>query len=301
MKTQSYILFTSALLLSPTFAIEAPEDDAPPPPAVGGSTFSAPPVIQAAPSQDTAFLGVVTSEVPEILAEHLKLSAGQGILVRSLMPEGPAAKAGISANDIITRVGELAIRTPEDLSRAIANHQPSDVVSIQLIHHGEPLSLEITLAKRPQQFATTRPQAQGDLNFDQLPQDLADRIRGALQKNLGGMNLDLDAQPGALALPAPRASSSGKIQVQSGATMRMRDHSGCIEIKSSEGNKDITLRDPKGDIVWSGPWNTEQDKAAAPPEIRNRIEAMHLQDGPQANAGFQLQFPKATTPALGGP
>ncbi len=329
MRTSSYNLFItatfSAVLIAPSYAIEAPEDDAPPPPAIGNaSAADAAPAFkplrfgtspeseiapQASPARDTAFLGVVTSEVPDILAEHLKLTGGQGILIRSLMPGGPAAKAGIAANDIITRVGDQEILTPQDLSNSILQRNPNDVVTIHFIHQGDPKTINITLTKRPQQFATSQSQGQSNLGFDQLPEDLANRIRGALQGNLGSMNLDLDSQTDTESQQMPQrlqgflkqAPGSGGIQVQSGTTLRLRDQNGCIEIKSGQNGKEVTLHDPNGEIAWAGPWNSEQDKAAAPVEIRKRIEAMNLKDCPDSKTGFLLQIPQASAPLPGGP
>jgi len=334
MRTSSYNLFItasiSAVLIAPSFAIEAPADHAPPPPAIGqASAADAAPAFkplrfgtapesadapQASPARDTAYLGVVTSEVPDILAGHLKLSDGQGILIRSLMPDGPAAKAGIATNDIITRVGDQAIQTPQDLSNSILQKNPDDVISIHLIHKGDLKTINITLAKRPQQFAAAQSQGQTNLSFDQLPEDLADRIRGALQGNFGSM--DLDSQTGALPQPMQQgmqelqqrmqgflkqAPGNGGIQVQSGTTLRLRDQNGCIEIKSGQNGKEVTLHDPNGEIAWAGPWNSEQDKAAAPLEIRKRIEAMNLKDCPDTKTGFQLQIPQASAPLPGRP
>ena len=327
MRTRSYHLFTTASLTAamilPVPALEAPADDAPPPPAIGQVAPSVKPLRfgpspdsaaapQIAPAHDIAFLGVVTSEVPEILAEHLKLSGGQGILVRSLMPDGPAARAGISTNDIITRVGNQPIQTPQDLSKSVSQQSPSDQVSIELIHKGDVKTIAITLGKRPPQFTAARSQGQSNLNFDQLPEDLADRIRGALEGNLGSSNLELDDHAGAIPGPMQNLQrqmqgflqqppGSGEIQIQSGTTLRLKDQNGCIEIKSNQGSKEVTLHDPDGEIAWAGPWNTEQDKAAAPEEIRKRIEAMNLKDCPHSSAAFQLQIPQAAAPQAGVP
>ncbi len=335
MKIQSTSFFTTATLTAalivPSFALEAPADDAPPPPAVNstagadatpdaqpqfkplrfGNAPAPAPAPQVPAAKDIAFLGIVTSDVPEILAEHLKLTDGQGILVRSLMPDGPAAKAGISTNDIILRLADQPIGTPEDLSDSVSKRSPNDIVTVELIHKGEVKTIEITLAKRPQHFAAAHSQAQGDFNFDQLPKDLADRIRGALEGDLGlgdgtgaipeSMRDTMQDLQQRMQGHMEQAPGPGKIQVQSGAILRFKDQNGCIEVKSNEGNKQVTLRDFNGEVVWTGPWNTEQDKAAAPEDFRERIEAMNLKDGPDGNAGFQLQIPQAAAPLLGDP
>jgi hypothetical protein len=65
------------------------------------------------------------------------------------------------------------------------------------------------------------------------------------------------------------------------------DDQGSIELKAVDGGKEITVRDPQDQIIWSGPWDTEQDKAAAPDDVRQRIERLNF-DG-QGN-GLRLQF-----------
>lgn len=311
----------TAAMVTPGYALEAPADDAPPPPAVGQALASKPLSFGNSPLQEpmtkereVAFLGVVTAEVPDILAEHLKLTDGKGILVRSLMPDGPAAKAGISANDIILSLADQAISTPENLSDAVSEKNPSDVVTVELIHKGDFKTISVTLAKRPDHFASARSQAPSNLNLDHLPKELADRLRGALAGDPR-----LSADPGAMGDASEsmqdtmqnlqqqlqglmgQAPGAGKIQMQSDATLRFKDQNGCIEIKSNGATKDVTFHDCGGKILWTGPWNTEQDKAAAPEEYRNRIEALNLTDGPDANAGFQLQIPQASGQSLENP
>ena len=66
----------------------------------------------------------------------------------------------------------------------------------------------------------------------------------------------------------------------------IRDHEGSVEIKSSGENAEVVVRNKANEIVWSGPWDTEQDKAAAPDNIRERIEKLNIQMG----KGFSLRL-----------
>jgi hypothetical protein len=56
----------------------------------------------------------------------------------------------------------------------------------------------------------------------------------------------------------------------------MADANGSVELKSNKDGKEAIVRDPDDEITWSGPWDTEQDKAAAPPEVRERIDALNM-------------------------
>ena len=53
-----------------------------------------------------------------------------GAPVMSVLPNSPAAKAGISAGSVITVVGAKRIGTPDDLSRAMLRLAPKDSVGI---------------------------------------------------------------------------------------------------------------------------------------------------------------------------
>jgi membrane-associated protease RseP (regulator of RpoE activity) len=323
MKNKSFKLIIAGLAIGcipPVFALESPPDDAPPPPAVDQPEADAPPLRplrfralepQPAPevpavAEATAYLGVVSSEIPQMLGEHLGLKPDECILVRSLMPDGPAAKAGIAINDVITRVGDHAITSPAELSKCIAGKNPGETITVELIHKGKPAKVEVTLGNRPANIVAAEPGALLNFNLEGLPEELAERIRGAIEGNLGGLDLQLgdDAaqfQPQmenamrelkkrmAGGFMLPEAPVERGIQLNSGATFRMKDPEGSIEVKSNEGGKEVTIRDNADKIVWNGPWDTAQDKAAAPDDVRKRVASLNLDTDFKGN-GLRFQM-----------
>ena len=306
------------MLLAPAWAIEAPADNAPPPPAAAGTTpvprsarhlpatEAVPPATKAA----AAFLGVVAATVPGVLAEHLGLKAGEGIVVQALMPDGPAAKAGVTVHDVITHVADQAVGSAVDLTRQVAAHQPGETIPLKIIHKGQPLAINVALGTRPDSVSALEPGPLEQLQLEGIPKDLADRVRNAIQGNLGGMDLNADPDAAAVApqlqeamremkkrmkdamagMPAPDAAGQPKIEVQQGAAIRLMDEQGSIEMKSNEGGKEVTIRDKNDKVSWSGAWDTEQDKAAAPEEVRQRVERLHIDSKYQGN-GLRLRFP----------
>ena len=94
-------------------------------------------------------------------------------------------------------------------------------------------------------------------------------------------------------LKVPEIPQQGGIEIHQGATFRLMDDQGSIELKSNDGGKEITVRDKEQNITWTGPWDTEQDKAAAPEDIRRRVERLNFDNG--AN-GFRLHFRNAQPP-----
>lgn len=325
MKTNSSPFITAGLvvaLVTPLFAVEAPEDNAPPPAAAANPQAAQLPEIKlqqedkAADVMATAFLGVVSSDVPEVLADHLNLKPGEGVIVRSLVPEGPAAKAGLVINDVITRVAGKAVGSPQDISEQITAHKPGDSVDLDLIHKGKATQLKINLGSKPEELAATEPEALDPLQLDGIPKDLADRIRKAVEGNLRGLDLQLGDAEGQVGpqmeeamrelrlrmqgvigqgFMLPGDDVDAKVKAQGGATIRMNDNKGSVEIKSTDGSKEVTIRDQQDKVVWNGPWDTAQDKAAAPADVRSRVDSLNI-DTSFKGAGLRLQLNQAEAP-----
>ncbi len=332
MKTKKFPFIEVALtafLVTPIFALEAPEDDAPPPPAVDQHAPKLPEIKlpqgkivlpNAEPQAEAPFLGVVSGEVPEMLAEHLDLKPGEGIVVRSVVPDGPAARSGVVVNDVITKVAGQPVGSSLDVSHQISGHKPGEKVSLDLIHKGKPTSLDVTLGVRPAEIAAAGPQPLDPLNLDGFPKELADRVRDAIAGNIGRLDLQLggdEAQvdqrveqalrdvkkrmQGAMqqnGLIPPAVDAGGKFQIQGGATVRMNDQEGSVEVKSTDGAKEVTIRDRLGKVIWSGPWDTAQDKAAAPADARQRVESLNIDSNFNGN-GLRLQMRQAAPPDPG--
>ncbi len=308
MKSQRYILTTSFIGVFSFFAaynltaIEPAPDNAKPPAELEDRVEK--------PNDGAVkmpFIGVVTVALPEMVADHLNLKAGTGVIVRTVSPDSPAEKSGIKVNDIILNINETAVNDPEAFRAEISSHKIGDKLKLKTIQKGKPKDLEITLAERPANAFADAPDAA--------------RLRDAIQLNLGGLlggalgdiqgqdgpegleiipqQLDLgderlkmlrkqlrDAmEAGPKIQPEP-----GNIQLQQQSTIRMMDGEGSIEFKSVGKNSEVTVRDKANEIVWSGPWDTPQDKAAAPDDIRNRIERLNINNG--GGGGLKFEFRK---------
>jgi hypothetical protein len=303
-------------------AVEAPADDAPPP--ARSLARENNPVAPPAPQTDaprprvtqqdqnakagSAFLGVVSEPVPETFTSHLGID--KAIVVKGLMPDGPAAQAGITANDIITHIGGQAIHSPDELTRKVASHQPGEKIRVAIIRKGKSEDLDVTLGQRPNDFADTTPEPRAnkpDLNA--IPNDLRERARQMLGENFGEREMNFEQQLQGIFpemndamkqlrqhmdnamqnLEAPKIPRERGIHLQQGATFRLSDERGCVEIHSNNGSKEVTVRDKDQKITWSGPWDTAQDKAAAPEDARQRIEALNI-DSSFGGNGLRLRL-----------
>ena len=72
-------------------------------------------------------IGVSTIELTKQLADYFGITGGKGVLVTSVTEDGPAAKAGVRAGDVITAVDGEAIDSPGDVARVINRKKEGDV------------------------------------------------------------------------------------------------------------------------------------------------------------------------------
>jgi putative serine protease PepD len=94
-----------------------------------------------------AYLGVSTADATDG-------SGATGALVGSVQPGSPAARAGVRPGDLIVAIGDTKVSGVNDVIAAIANHQPDDRTTIEVIRNGKQLSLPVTLTKEPARAAT---------------------------------------------------------------------------------------------------------------------------------------------------
>ena len=92
-------------------------------------------------------LGIEFMEIGDQLAAYFKLPGKSGVLVTSVDADGPAAKAGMKAGDVVTKVGADAIADGDDLRHAMSRAEGGSQVTVTVQRDGHPLELKPTLAK----------------------------------------------------------------------------------------------------------------------------------------------------------
>jgi len=95
------------------------------------------------------YLGVVMTPVTEAIASSLGLPAAEGVLVREVVPGGPAAAAGVKPGDVITGFNGQKTRTIEDFVGALRRTKPGDKATIEVIRAGETMTLNVTIGAVP--------------------------------------------------------------------------------------------------------------------------------------------------------
>ncbi|HCW47795.1 MAG TPA: outer membrane-stress sensor serine endopeptidase DegS, partial [Erwiniaceae bacterium] len=97
------------------------------------------------------YIGITGREVPPLHGQNAGLDRIQGIVVNNVAPDGPAAKAGIQANDLIVSVnGKPAVSAQETMDQ-VAEVRPGSVIEVQVIRNDRKLTLPVTIQEYPAQ------------------------------------------------------------------------------------------------------------------------------------------------------
>lgn len=92
-----------------------------------------------------AFLGVQTQPLTSELKEQLKVEAETGAVVTEVVPNSPAAKAGLKRDDVITAIDDQPVKDPTHLREAVQKAGPGKDVTLHVVRGKENLSVKATL------------------------------------------------------------------------------------------------------------------------------------------------------------
>jgi len=88
-------------------------------------------------------IGVSTMQLTKQLADYFGITNGKGVLVTSVTEDGPAAKAGVRAGDVITAIDGEEVDSSGDISRVINSKKEGDV-SLTIIRNKSQQTIRVT-------------------------------------------------------------------------------------------------------------------------------------------------------------
>jgi serine protease Do len=89
---------------------------------------------------NNAFLGVLSAKTDK------------GAIIKKVIDSSSAKRSGLEKDDIITKVNDKKITSPEDLRSAIQSYQPGSKVTINYLRDGKKKSVKVDLGKTPENF-----------------------------------------------------------------------------------------------------------------------------------------------------
>ncbi len=130
------LLLLAGLVAAPLGAAAKPSD----PPSPDGSFFKS-----FAWSMSKGRLGVTVMNLSPELRSHFGSTDGTGVLVSSVDPAMPGAKAGLAVGDVITRVGGKIVDDPGDVIAALSEAARDKPVDVEVLRDKKVVKLRASL------------------------------------------------------------------------------------------------------------------------------------------------------------
>jgi hypothetical protein len=296
------LLSIAAFAQTPPAPPQAPLPPRPPhPPGMPGHDEKRPKV-------PVTYLGVDTSQVPTVVSDQLGLAKGFGLVVDYVEPNSPAATAGIQQNDILKMLNDQILIEPSQLRKLLQTFPEGTEVTLTVLRKGQEQKLTAKLAKKevPQRrgaFPGSNRDwhwdfdATGDLNEqmneqmqnlkEQLKEQLGDQrgiIREAVtQAHEAARRARDDARraAGQLRIFSEDSGTVKASKIDLGkAQIVFSDDKGELKLANVDGRKLLTVKDPQGKLVFSGPVETKEDLDKMPADVRQRYDRLQQNDLP---------------------
>ncbi len=193
---------------------------------------------------ERGWLGVTIQQVDEELATGLGFDGDTGALVASVIPQSPAAKAGVQPGDVIVAIDGEDVDHLKELTRKVAAVKPDEKVELEVWRNGERKTLDVSVGRSPNETKDVRTEtteskvrlglALGELTSESRRRFRVDEdVRGALVTNV--------------ATGSPAAAKGlrpGDVVVMVGQTQvtNLDDAMSAIEDAKSDGRESVLLR-----------------------------------------------------------
>jgi serine protease Do len=167
------------------------------------------PQLRASGQVTRGWLGVMIQKITPELAKELNLESESGALVSKVVPNGPAAEAGIERYDVIVAFDDKPIEDLGELPRAVAETPVDKTVEIVVVRDGERKTLNAKVGKldEPELGELAKRSEKGPAEFGLAIQDL----NPELARQLG-----LDSTDGVLITSVKPGSPADDAQLRRG-------------------------------------------------------------------------------------
>jgi membrane-associated protease RseP (regulator of RpoE activity) len=108
------------------------------------------------PAVSPYWIGLLGGPVTPELRAHVDLPEDQGLLVREIVPNSPAAKSGLKLYDILLRANDTQLHEMRDLVELVRTEgQKQGQITLEVLRKGQRQSVAIKPEERPANIAQT--------------------------------------------------------------------------------------------------------------------------------------------------
>lgn len=177
------------------------------------------------------WLGVQIQDIDRELAESFELKRPEGALVARVMPNSPAAKAGIKAGDVILSFNGQQVKSAASLPPLVGTVAPGKSGTVAVLRDGDRQEIDVKIEKLPKDVMsanapepTTEPEKDTS-SFGLTLESLDTKARRELELDQGGVRVtDVAPGPGMAAglQPGDVILAVGSDEVEDAGSLRKR-------------------------------------------------------------------------------
>ncbi len=141
-----------------------------------------------------AWLGVQTQVLTSEVARALQLEGRKGVRVTEVLPDSPAAKAGVKVGDVFLKLdGQvIAASTPSDqelFENLIRAYKVGGTAELEGVRAGQPLKLTATLGRQPKSSVELPEYKDDRFEFTAREMSLGDRVEEKMTPDASGLRI----------------------------------------------------------------------------------------------------------------
>ncbi len=227
------------------------------------------------------WIGLAGGTIPaeHVLRAHVDIPESQGLLVVSVVPNSPAAKAGLKQHDILLRANDIELHEMHDLIDLVATEgAKKGQIALEVLHHGKRETVFLTPedrpadAVRPQQFGGDDAFGGGFgvLGQDGLPKELLQEFRGRMPMEFRNFG------PGVIV-----GGGQGVANIPNGVSVNI----------AKEGGKPTHITIKRGEETWEVVGDDPESHKQLPEDLRPFVEQLL-----QGNSPMDLTFGRPGQP-----
>jgi hypothetical protein len=255
------------------------------------------------PTKPTSYIGVITAPPPAVVTAQLGLSEGFGLVVSDVLPESPAASAGIQRYDVLTKFNDQQLVDSSQFATLVRALKKDAEATVTLIRKAAEQTVTVKigerlLPERPQPHAYPVPMpgnfrsggpiyAPGESGeYSKRFEDDTRRFeeRGQIRQSTAESGPSIapeailrEVRPGGAAQIRVLQPNSLVTYNVANAKLVMKDDTGEIELTTRDGKRTLVAKNAQGDTIFDGPIDTDEQRKALPEDVRKKLELVEQQ------------------------
>ena len=228
-------------------------------------------------AEKIAYLGVATVPVEPVAAYQLNLPDGVGLAVMEIAEDG-VVKGKLEEHDILQKLDDQILTSPEQLAVLVRSHKPGDTVRLTTLRKGKEEVFKVTLGETDARRIARHQRGFGGgmMTMPPMPGADPDQFMQQWPHQWHQWQQQMPQNPDDSQNPTPRRSPrvESHAETHSSSIVTETRDGLTVTLTERDGQKTVRAEEDGKVIVDDMPANTEKELKALPDKVRDRLADM---------------------------